>query len=100
MHSTPVFLRGNPKRERKTPNVFSYMALRITFIGRTNFLCLPAITRRRLQPPSFSGYNLKEAPTPQFSGYNQKEDTTPYVLRLQPEGGYNHLSFPHPTALS
>jgi hypothetical protein len=33
--------------------------------------------RRRLQPPSFSGYNLREAPTPQFSGYNQKEATTP-----------------------
>jgi hypothetical protein len=39
---------------------------------------------RRLQPPSFLGYNLKEAPTPQFSGYNQKEATTPYVLQLQP----------------
>jgi hypothetical protein len=53
----------------------------------------------RLQPPSFSGYNLREAPTPQFSGYNQKEATTPYVLRLQPEGGYNHLSLPRPTTL-
>jgi hypothetical protein len=49
--------------------------------------------------PSFSGYNLREAPTPQFFGYNQKEATTPYVIRLQPEGGYNHLSFPCPTAL-
>jgi hypothetical protein len=36
------------------------------------------------QPPIFSVYNLREAPTPQFSGYNQKEATTPYVLRLQP----------------
>jgi hypothetical protein len=62
------------------------MSLRITFIGSTNFLCFPAATRKRLQPPSFSGYNLKEAPTPQFSGYNQKEATTPYVLRLHPEG--------------
>jgi hypothetical protein len=50
-------------------------------------------------PGSFSGYNLREAPTPQFSSYNQKEATTPYVLQLQPKGGYNHLSLPHPTAL-
>jgi hypothetical protein len=69
---------------RNPHNVFSYMSLRITFIGSTNFLCFPAATGRRLQPPSFSGYNLREAPTPQFSGYNQKEATTPYVLRLQP----------------
>jgi hypothetical protein len=67
---------------RKPHNDFSYMSLRITFIGSTNFLCFPAATGRRLQPPSFSGYNLKEAPTPQFSGYNQKEATTPYVLQL------------------
>jgi hypothetical protein len=73
------------------------MSLRVTFIGSTNFLCFPTATRRRLQPPIFSGYNLKEAPTLQFYGYNQKEATTPYVLWLQPEGGYNHLSFPnHP----
>jgi hypothetical protein len=65
---------------RKPWNDFSYMSLRITFIGITNFLCFLTTTGRRLQPPSFSGYNLKEAPTPQFSGYNQKEATTPYVL--------------------
>jgi hypothetical protein len=85
--------------ERKTHNVFSYMYLRITFIGSTNFLCFPATTGRRLQPPSLSGYNLREAPTPQFSGYNHKDVTTPYVLHLQLEGGYNHLYLPHPTAL-
>jgi hypothetical protein len=56
------------------------MYLRITFIGSTNFLCFPAATGRRLQPPNFSSYNLREAPTPQFSGYNQKEAMTPYVL--------------------
>jgi hypothetical protein len=74
---------------RKPHNSFSYMYLRITFIGSTNFLCFPAATRRRLQPPSFSGYNLREAPTPNslattrrrlqppmFSGYNLKVDTT------------------------
>jgi hypothetical protein len=75
------------------------MSLRITFIGSTNFLCSPVATGRRLQPPIFLGYNLRETPTPQFYGYNQKEDTTPYVLRLQSGGGYNHLSFPHPAAL-
>jgi hypothetical protein len=69
---------------RKPHNAFSYMYLRITFIGSTNFFCFPTAIGRRLQPPSFSGYNLREAPTPQFSGYNQKEATTPYVLRLQP----------------
>jgi hypothetical protein len=78
---------------------FSYMSLRITFIGRTNFLCFPAATGRRLQPPSFSSYNPREAPTPQFSGYNQKEGKTPYALWIQPEGGYNHLSLPCPTTL-
>jgi hypothetical protein len=65
---------------RKPHNAFSYMYLRIAFIGSTNFLYFPAATGRRLQPPTFSGYNLREAPTPQFSGYNQKEATTPYVL--------------------
>jgi hypothetical protein len=84
---------------RKPQNVFSYMYLRITFIGSTNFLCFTATTGRRLQPPSFSGYNLREAPTPQLSGYNQKEATTPYVLWLQLEVGYNHMSLPRPTAL-
>jgi hypothetical protein len=52
------------------------MSSRITFIGSTNFLCFPAATGRRLQPPIFLGYNMREAPTPQFSGYNRR--------RLQP----------------
>jgi hypothetical protein len=84
---------------RKPQNIFSYMSLRIKFIGSTNFLCFPAATGRRLQTPSFLGYNLRESLTPQFSGYNQKEATTPYVFRLQPEGGYNHLSLPCPTSM-
>jgi hypothetical protein len=84
---------------RKLHNDFSYISLRITFIGSTNFLCFLAATRRRLQPPSFLGYNMMEDPTPKFYGYNQKEATTPYVLRLQPKGGYNHLSLPLPTTL-
>jgi hypothetical protein len=52
------------------------MSLRITFIGSTNFLFFLASIGRRLQPPSFSGYNLREAPTPQLSGYNllEKQD--------------------------
>jgi hypothetical protein len=64
-----------------------------------NSFFFPAATGRRLQPPSFSGYNPREAPTPQYSGYNKKEATTPYVLWIQPEGGYNHLSLYHPTGL-
>ena len=94
------------------------MSWRITFIGSTIFVCFPAAIERRLQPPSFLGYNLREDPTTQFSGYNQKEATTPYVLhlelesgynqkeattpyvlRLQMEGGYNDLSLPHPATL-
>jgi hypothetical protein len=69
--------------ERKPQNDFSYMSLRITFIGSTNFLCFPTATGRRIQPPSFSGYNLREAPTPQFSVYNKNEATTPMF------SGYN-----------
>jgi hypothetical protein len=62
---------------RKPQNDFSYMYLRITFIGSTNFLFFPTAIGRRLQPPSFLGYNVREAPTPQLSGYNQKEAKTP-----------------------
>jgi hypothetical protein len=80
---------------RKPQNTFSYISLRITFIGSTNFLCFPTATGRRLQPPSFSGYNLREAPTPQISGYNQKEATTPIFF------GYNRRWLqPHVLALS
>jgi hypothetical protein len=49
---------------RKPQNDFSYMYLINTFIGSTNFLCFLAAVGRRLQPPSFSGYNLREAPNP------------------------------------
>jgi hypothetical protein len=35
-----------------------------------NSIFFPSTTGRRLQSPSFLGYNLREAPTPQFSGYN------------------------------
>jgi hypothetical protein len=68
------------KCERKPQNVFSYFSLIITFIGRTNFLCSPYATVRRLGSPIFSSYKLREAPTPQFYGYNEKEATTPYLL--------------------
>ena len=80
IHSTPVFY-VETQSGWKPQN----MSLRITFIGITNFLCFLVATGRRLQPPSFSGCNLREAPTPQFFGYNQKEATTPYVLWLQPK---------------
>jgi len=49
--------------------------------------------------PLFSSYNLREDSTPQFFRYNQNKAATPYTLWLQSEGGYNHLSLPHPTAL-
>jgi hypothetical protein len=67
---------------RKPHNAFSYMSLKSIFIGSTNFLYFLAPTGRRLQPPRFLGYNLREAPNPQFSGSNYKEATTPYVLWL------------------
>jgi hypothetical protein len=56
------------------------MSLISTFIGRTKILSSPAPTGRRLHPPRFSGYNLREDPTPQFYGSNQKEDKTPYYM--------------------
>jgi hypothetical protein len=84
---------------RKIQNVFTYIYLIITFIRSTNFLFSPAEFGRRLQPPIFSSYNLRESPTPQFFGYNQKEARTPYVLQLQLECGYNHLSLSLPTTL-
>jgi hypothetical protein len=89
---TLVILCGNPKREKTTKLFFLHVL-------NNYFLYFPATTGRRLQPPSFSGYSLREAPTPQFSSYNQKEATTPYYLWIQSEGGYNHLSFPGPTTL-
>jgi hypothetical protein len=46
------------------------MYLRIKFIGSNDFLCFPFATGRRLQPPIFSGYNLREAPNPHFPGSN------------------------------
>jgi hypothetical protein len=70
-------LRGNPKREKTTECFFLYVFNNyIHWKHQLNFF--PAATGRRLQPPSLSRYNLKEAPTPQFSGYNQKEAKTPY----------------------
>jgi hypothetical protein len=72
---------------RKPWNSFSYKSLRITFIRRNKFLFSPDTTGRRLQPPIFLGYNLREAPNPQFFSYNQKEATTPYALWIQTKGG-------------
>ena len=87
MHIAPVFY-VETQIGRKPQNAFSYMSWRITFIGSTNLFCfhlqlggsnllvsqattwgklqLPkslATTRRRLQPPMFSGYNRKVATT-------------------------------------
>jgi hypothetical protein len=54
---------------RKPQNVFSYMSLRITFIGRTNFLSFPTATGRRLQLEGISNSPIHW---------------------LQPKGGYNN----------
>jgi hypothetical protein len=77
------------KCRRKRWNSFSYMSLRITFIGSTNFLCSPATTGRRLQPPIFQdttqgklqlpnslATTKRRLQTPMFPYYNQKVATT------------------------
>jgi hypothetical protein len=48
------------------------MSLRITFKEAPTSNS-PAATGRRLRPPIFSGYNLREATTSQFYGYDQKD---------------------------
>jgi hypothetical protein len=91
-------LHGNPKQEKTKECVFLYV-LKKYIHWKQKLPFFPSSTGRRLQPPSFSCYNLREAPTPQLSSYNMKKATTPYVLWLQLEGGYNHLSLPCPTVL-
>jgi hypothetical protein len=60
MHNTPIFTwKPNAGENHR---IFSYMS-RITFKEAPTSNS-PAPTGRRLQPPSFSGSNLKEAPTP------------------------------------
>jgi hypothetical protein len=49
----------------------------VTAYGSNKFLCFLATNQRRLQPPTFLDYNLKEAPTPQFTHYNEKKATNP-----------------------
>jgi hypothetical protein len=92
---------------RKPQNDFSYMSLRITFIGSTNSFCSIATTGRRLQPPIFSSYNLREAPTPPIlwlqteGGYNPLRSPATIRRWLQPHilASSNHISLPPPTAL-
>ena len=106
MHSTPVFY-VETQIGRKPQNAFSYMSWRITFIRSTNFLCFPATTGRRLQPTSFSGYNLREAPTPQilattrrrlqppmFSGYNRKVATATCPCPILPPWSRSRMMEP------
>jgi hypothetical protein len=91
-------LHGNPNLEKTTEKNFLYVLK--NYIHLKHQLPLFSSCNWKEAPtPSFLGYNLREAPTAQFFGYNQKEATTPYVLRIQLEGGYNHLSLPHPTAM-
>jgi hypothetical protein len=77
---TSVFM-WKPKAGENHKMIF-LMSLRITFIGSTNFLYFPAATGRRLQPPSFSGYNLREAPTPNSLATTRR--------RLQPPMFFNY----------
>jgi hypothetical protein len=90
--------------------LFSYMSI-ITFKEASNSNSL-APTRRRLQPPSFLCFNLKEATPLWFlwlqleGGYNHlvirlqpEGSSNSLILQHQPEGGYNPLSLPCPTAL-
>ncbi len=61
------------------PNAGENHQILFLYIKRIHSLEAPnsdslAATGRRLQPPSFSGYNLKETPTPQLFGSNQKDD--------------------------
>ena len=97
IHSTPLFY-VETQSGRKPHNAFSYMSWIITFIRSTNFIFFPSAIGRRLQPPNFSGYNLREAPTsnslattirrlqpPSFLGYNLREAPTPQL------SGYNLL---------
>jgi hypothetical protein len=59
----------------------------------------PATTGRRLQAPSFSGSNLKEAPTPQVLRLQPEGRSNSLILQKQTEGGYNPLSLPHHATL-
>ena len=98
IHNTPMFY-VETQRWRKPHNVFSYMSWRITFIA--------AATGRKLQPHSFSGYNLREAPTPNslattrrrlqppmFSGYNRKVATTTCPCPILPRWSRSRMTEP------
>ena len=105
IHSTLVFLCGNPKQEKTTEWFFLYEI--ITFIGSTKFLCFPAATRRRLQPPSFSGYNWgklqlpnslattrRRLQPPMFYGYNRKVATNTCHCLLFPPWSRSRMMEP------
>jgi len=64
--------------KRKPQNDFSYMSLRITFIGSINFIFV-------------SICNWKEVPTPYISGLQSEGNSNSPILWLQVEGGYNLL---------
>ena len=62
----------------EAPNSFVFQ---LQLEGGSNPLVSQATTRGKLQLPNSLA-------------------TTLYVFRIQPEGGYNHLSLPRPTALT
>jgi hypothetical protein len=78
IHSTPVFYMETQCR-RKPWNDF-LICQRITFKEAPTSNSL-APTRRRLQPPSFSGSNMREYPTPQFYAPTRRR-LNPLTLRL------------------
>jgi hypothetical protein len=105
MHNTPIFTWKPNVGEN---HIMFFLYVKNYIQGSTKFQ-FSAPTGRRLQPPSFLGSNLKEAPTPWVlqlqseGGYNHlvlrlqpEGSSNSLILQHQPEGGYNPLSFPHP----
>jgi hypothetical protein len=89
MHNTPIFT-WKPNLGLNHKMIFYISIISFKEAPTSNSL---APTGRKLWPPIFSCYNLREDLTPQFSGYNQKEATTPYFIWIQP-----HIltSYKHP----
>ena len=77
IHSTPMFLRGNPKREKTKKCFFLYVLM--------NYI------HWKHQFPFFSSCNWKEAPTPYFLKLKPEGFSNSPILWIQLEGGYNPL---------
>jgi hypothetical protein len=92
-----IFLHGNPNG-RKPQNAFLYISK--DYIHRKHQLPnSPAPTGRRLQPPIYrlqpeGSYNSLNSPAT-----TRRRLQPPRFSILQPEGGYDPLSLPHPASL-